>query len=196
MVKKSIAIGIPSGDMVHMDFASSIISLMVEGGVKVDFLINERRSQIVQSREWLVKQALELGCTHLLMLDSDMVFPPQTLSRLLSLNKPVVAVPATTRVMPVRTNVLDMDGKRLKEIPEEVFKVKAVGTAIMLLDLSIFETMEEPWFWLTWDDRRKDVDGEDFTFCYKFKDGVWCDGTLTPYVSHLGQYPYSVRDLR
>ena len=75
-----ILIAVPCMDSVAAQFAQALAMLEKEGHCLVSFVIG---SLIYNSRNDLAKQALKLECDYILWLDSDMVFPPETLKYLL-----------------------------------------------------------------------------------------------------------------
>lgn len=72
-------IAIPCMDMVHTEFARSLLDMYKPEGTKVCFRQN---SLIYDSRNLLTITAMENGFDRILWLDSDMVVPPQTLVHL------------------------------------------------------------------------------------------------------------------
>lgn len=74
-----ILIAVPCMDSVAAQFAQALAMLEKEGKCLVSFVIG---SLIYNSRNDLVKQAMKFECSHILWLDSDMVFPPETLTYL------------------------------------------------------------------------------------------------------------------
>lgn len=75
-----ILIAVPCMDSVAAQFSQALAMLEKEGHCLVSFVIG---SLIYNSRNDLVKQALHYECDYILWLDSDMVFPPETLKYLL-----------------------------------------------------------------------------------------------------------------
>ena len=75
-----ILIAVPCMDQVAAQFAQALAMLEKQGECLVSFVIG---SLIYNSRNDLAKQALKLECDFILWLDSDMVFPPETLTYLL-----------------------------------------------------------------------------------------------------------------
>lgn len=75
-----ILIAVPCMDSVAAQFAQALAMLQKVGDCLVTFVIG---SLIYNSRNDIVKQALKFECTHIMWFDSDMVFPPETLPRLL-----------------------------------------------------------------------------------------------------------------
>ena len=76
-----ILIAVPCMDSVAAQFAQALAMLEKEGKCLVSFVIG---SLIYNSRNDLARQALKLECDYILWLDSDMVFPPETLKYLLN----------------------------------------------------------------------------------------------------------------
>ena len=72
-------IAIPCMDQVAAPFAQSLATLDKAGDCVVSMLIG---SLIYDSRNKLAAQALRLGVDYVLWLDSDVTFPPDTISRL------------------------------------------------------------------------------------------------------------------
>ena len=76
-----IFIAIPSMDQVPAQFAQSLATLnKVDGECLVSFQIG---SLIYHSRDALARKAIECEADYILWLDSDMVFAPDTLAKLL-----------------------------------------------------------------------------------------------------------------
>lgn len=75
-----ILIAVPCMDSVAAQFSQALAMLEKEGKCLVSFAIG---SLIYNSRNDLARQALKLECDYILWLDSDMVFPPETLKYLL-----------------------------------------------------------------------------------------------------------------
>ena len=74
-----ILIAVPCMDSVAAQFAQALAMLEKVGSCLVSFVIG---SLIYNSRNDLARQAMKMDCTHILWLDSDMVFPPETLKYL------------------------------------------------------------------------------------------------------------------
>lgn len=75
-----ILIAVPCMDSVAAQFSQALAMLEKQGNTLVSFVIG---SLIYNSRNDLAKQAMKFGCSYILWLDSDMVFPPETLKYLL-----------------------------------------------------------------------------------------------------------------
>ena len=146
------------------------------------------------SRNISVNMAKERGATHLMFIDNDMVFPPHGINQLLEANKDIIGANYHERGLPLNSTVklADKAGNLLAgredNFPKVPFKVYAVATGFMLINLSVLEKLEKPYFDV-WDNNEFCTD--DFYFCKKAgKAGVevWCDPTLV--VKHIGDFLY------
>jgi GT2 family glycosyltransferase len=117
-------------------------------------------------RNSIVQRALELDCTHLIFLDADMVYPPDTITKLLGHDKDIVGAltfkrwpnfePLLFAGEPYKMILID-------PIPDGLVKVTATGTGCLLIKTSVFEDIY-PWFYFS-KHEGKPV-GEDINFCY------------------------------
>lgn len=153
-------------------------------------------SDISVVRNHIVRQALECDRTHLLTMDTDQVYPTDTVTKLVShAERGLRFVGAKVhRRYPPFDPVLyrGEDPDHYTFVPEEEWKsgelirVDAMGHACAIMDIDIFLEMEYPWFE---SDHRTEADrrmGEDIRFCHKLrKMGVelWVDTSIK--VSHL-----------
>lgn len=110
-----ILIAIPCMDKVEAQFAQALATLEKVGHCIISMEIG---SLIYNSRNNLCKTALQLNCDYILWLDSDMVFPPETLKRLLEVMEKtgadIVSGLYFRRVAPytpVAFSKLDINGK-------------------------------------------------------------------------------------
>lgn len=124
---------------------------------------------IATARNSLVIQALSGGASHLLMLDTDQVYPPDTLTRLMRHQVEICGVTVHSRWMPFSPNLYRGEIGRYQWIPDEemwsgdLVEIDATGTGCLLLDMEIFDKVEPPWFEFQVMDGRPV--GEDIWFC-------------------------------
>ncbi len=185
-----IAIGIPCGDMLHSSFSLSLATMMFHTGQQYRSLslaiIDKRTSLIQRSRQEIVQDAYVLGADKLLFLDSDMTFPPDTLLRLLQLDKPIVGCNASRRSEGDDGTGVGMDGKPIAiDRDRGVIRVKSLGFAVMLIDMKVFaaEISKDNAIFKV---RSKDGTwiGEDRDWCSRHE--IWCDTTLSLEIGHVG----------
>jgi len=74
-----VAIAVPSGDMVHADFAMAYAQLCMASAALQLRLITVKSSIVAQARNNGVELAKNFGADFIFFLDSDMLFPPTAL---------------------------------------------------------------------------------------------------------------------
>lgn len=199
--KPKVIIGVPVSDTDAMRAltAQAIGGAIIgahKAGIDVEDMVLRRSCDIVSNRTWLVRYALEANATHLLFVDSDMLFPSDTIPRLLAHKKEIIGVKYKKREFPIKWLYEGLGD----ESETDLFRVKHVGTGLMLIDLSIFENLGKPknegerptaWFSFGRDSQGALAMGEDVWFCNVARDAgydVWVDPTLQ--IGHIGEYIY------
>jgi hypothetical protein len=194
-------IGIPSADMVYKDFAMHLAG-MVYGFPGMIGLVNAKssiitnvRNQILDAAQELRKQAQSTNRPipeWVLWLDSDMTFPADTLTRLLSHKKDIVGATYPRRVPPFGIIGRTLSGS--KDVPRSgLVEFSHMPFGVLLTRMSIFDKMKKPYFRLTVDEATGQTGGEDFYFCDSVRSlgySLWCDMDLTHQVTHLGQFAF------
>jgi len=162
------------------------------------------------ARNKLVWEAVEARATHLMFIDSDMSFPVDGVDKLIERGLDIVGGLYFKRVVPIHPiakliknkAVVDM---KFEEIPtlKEPFKVDAVGTGFMLINVDVFKKMDPPFFFhttpkefgLTEIPFPDNEVGEDVAFCLKAKKlgfDIWVDPTIK--LGHIGERIYTIDD--
>lgn len=145
---------------------------------------------LADARNSLVQQALDDGCSHLLMLDTDQVYPADTLTKLLSHNVDVCGVRVHRRWMPFDPIFLRGDIGRYESVSEDemysgdLIQVDATGTGCLLFNMDVFLKVSNPWF--AFDIHDGKPVGEDINFCSKAREagvGIYVDTGIE--VGHL-----------
>jgi len=163
---------------------------------------------IFDQRNKLAEVALNEGADYILWLDADMRFPKNTIERLLSHDKDIVGVNATTRNYPVSPTAkhleYDFDKNTSTWIPvnskgkKGIEKVAAIGCGVTLVKRKVFEQTPQPWYWFHPLKSGK-ILGEDIHFCIAAHDAgfeTWVDHGLSNEIGHIGQYTYSWSDIK
>lgn len=181
-----VALGVPSGDLVHADFAMSLAMMCMNPGAQV-FLLNSRSSLIPLGRNQCAAAAQLMKASHLLFLDTDMVFPADVLKRLLAHNKDIVGASYSRRVPPFHPLTVTEEGEHV-HITSGLRRVKLLPTGCMLIRMKVFNTLAKPWFNLVAEGDQ--LRGEDYYFCKNARAAgfeIWCDGDLSMQLGHIGQ---------
>lgn len=144
-----------------------------------------------EARVSLVQQAQFEGCRKLFMMDTDQVYPEDTLTKLLAHDKAVCGVRVHRRWPPFDPIMLRRDEKGYYHVDDEemfsgkLVEVDATGTGALLFNMEIFDTLEEPYFRVRTDETGHHT-GEDIYFCEKAREAghrIYVDTSIE--VQHL-----------
>ena len=189
MTAPLVVLAVPSGDKVHADFAMSLATLCLNPGARC-CVVNAKTSLVPLGRNQCVGAAQLAGATHILFLDSDMVFPPDALKRLLAHQKDIVGAVYSQRTPPFHPLGQTLEGEHLVSFTG-LRRMKIMPTGCLLIALSVFVRLAKPWFNLRAEGEK--ILGEDYYFCEKAREAgleIWCDGDLSQELGHIGQAVY------
>ena len=158
-----VAIAVPSGDMVHADFAMAYAQLcLASAGLPLQ-LTTVKSSIVAEARNNGVELARSFGADFIFFLDSDMLFPPTALFRLLLHRKDIVGATYTKRVAP-----FEILGTKLTEQPAvlsgDLLEMQRIPTGCLLINMCVFEKLSKPYFRFEIDANGAII-GEDYVFC-------------------------------
>lgn len=168
MKKVKLLIAVPCYDTAEAEFLkcySQLLAHLAKEGCDFDVGV-ETGTLVYLAREELSNRAVRGGYTHVLWLDTDMVFEPDIYDRLLALNKPFVAAAFRSRHgRYVACYSKDISICNLMdELPSEPFYAEAAGFGVVLIETKVLQAVRhvcgtcfEPTIRL----------GEDFEFCRK-----------------------------
>jgi hypothetical protein len=152
-------------------------------------------------RNSLAKAALDEGFDWLLMLDSDMRFPSDTLARLLDRNVPIVTCNYSTRRSPAEPiafkSISTLEKLYTDEESTGLEECSANGLGVALIHRTVFEQMPKPWFNIPYIPASDGHWGEDVWFCNQARKAgfpVFVDHDLSKEVKHIGMREYSYED--
>lgn len=179
-----LAVGIPLTDLqVYSHFMFSFLALDKPG--KIDVLMPNYPGQIDVVRNNLVKQTLAIGCTHIIMMDTDQIYNTKDMfARMLAHKLPVVGAMVHRRYPPFDPLLFRGGIGKMRPVPGSeiddgmngvnggLVEVDATGCGCVLYDTQVFiDLMPEDngnWFELKVDESGQPV-GEDIGFCAKLK---------------------------
>lgn len=124
-------------------------------------------------RNDIVEKALAMGVTNLIMMDVDMIYHKDTITRLLSHNLPIVGALCFRRYPPFDSIMLRINGAGYQSVDEwedgELVEVDATGAGCLMFDMEIFRKMPYPWFRFQKNPENGLTIGEDIGFCQDLK---------------------------
>lgn len=170
----NLAIGVPcSFPTVPVSFFYSFVHLE-----RPDFIfIHGDNGPIDVIRNDIVRTSIGWGATKLIMMDTDMIYHPKTITRLLSHNLPIVGALCFRRYPPFDSIMLEAKEengiKGYLSIDEwerdELVEVDATGAGCIMYDMDVFRKMPDPWFKFRHDPDTGVGIGEDIGFCQDLK---------------------------
>lgn len=195
-----VAICIPSSEEVNAQFMISLIGMLVKNQIPIATVANCMSSRIAFNRNFLVEQARYAKATHLLYIDSDMIFPEDSLKRLLSHDVEIVGATASRRSENDDAIGVTLDGERL-QVSSDLVKMKLLGPPLMLIKMSVFNKLRAPWFaeppryMVENDISDTSLMAEDEYFCHTAIAAglnIWCDVGLSMEIGHRGAKTYYI----
>lgn len=192
--RETVCISYCSNDMVHADFAHSLSVAAIHGmghGYSVGISNVRVTGDLGWGRNEQVRLARANQATHILFVDSDMIFPPEVIPYLLASYCPVIGATYSSRRSPRVLTHRDLDNPEgFPSLPHrERFAVASLGMGCVMVDMSVFEGIAEPWFEFT------DQCSEDIYFFRKVNAAgcsVICDLPLSYQVRHVGQFAFGL----
>lgn len=192
-----LLIAIPAMDFICTEFVKSLLRLtdkLKDDGINFETRI-EAGTLVYLARDKLARYAINNGFTHVLWLDSDMVFEPEILEDLQFSGKPFVTGIAHGRRKPYMSCLFksyrpDVVKWEYKDYPHNTFEVAACGMAVVLVEVAILRQVVEKFntaftpteYW-----------GEDVAFCDRVRQigyKVYAEpGVRVGHVGHITIYP-------
>lgn len=195
---RKILIAVPCMDQVPAPFAHSLATLTSWGApdVQVSIYFNIG-SLIYTSRNDLAKRAIKEEADLVMWFDSDMIFPPDTLRKLLAHIDAGADIATglyyrrTQPYTPVVYKTMDVDEEtqqavyeELETVPAEPFEVEACGFGCVLMRTDVFMSV-----FSKYGNMFSPIGnvGEDIAFCWRAKTcgyKILCDPTMK--LGHVG----------
>ena len=194
----NILIGIPTRHDIDIEAAISIMNLDWDGhSITYTHADGAGVYGVAQARNRLVEKAINGEYDKLLMIDSDMILPEDTIIHLLDPDVPIVTGVARYKNdsgrAPIFKSTQDATGSnawKWDDIPPGRFPISNGGVACGMIDVSLLKRMPRPWF--VWQERANGTySGEDIGFYEKVKSmGIqpYADGRVR--CGHVGRHVY------
>ena len=161
-----LGIGLPlSFPMVPADFFESF--MLMEKGEYV--LLRSKDGPIDMLRNGLVGLALAAGCTHLVMLDTDMYYDIKTIPKLLSHERDVVGALYFRRCPPFEPFMVKNNEYILEWEEGDLIEVDRTAGGCILFNMKVFDKIDPPWFEVEKTENGMIKLGEDYNFCDKLR---------------------------
>lgn len=188
-----LLIAVPTTDYLHVDFVKSLVGLADElERRKIEHTVALQSGTLVYiARNKLASKAVNDGYTHVLWLDSDMVFSEKIVDDLLFCGKEMVCGAFVSRRPPygacVYHSIRKNEIEKVHDFGTKPFRVDGCGFACVLMTTELlqavmlkFGTAFQP----------TDYYGEDLAFCWRVGQigrEIWCEPTAR--VGHIAHVP-------
>ena len=188
-----LLIAVPTTDYVHADFVKSLCDLTSELSRKqINYKVEVLSGTLVYiARTRLANKAINENFTHVLWLDSDMVFNNQVVDDLMFCGKEMVCGAFVSRRPPygpcVYSSIKKGEVEKVKEFGTTPFKVDGCGFATVLTSVDLLQAVTQK-FGTTF--QPTEYYGEDLAFCWRVKQvgrEIWCDPSVRP--GHIAHVP-------
>ena len=192
-----LMIAIPTYDYMHFQFVQCLTKLIRRlDADEIDFeVIYQGGTLVYVGRDKLAKMAIDQGFTHILWLDSDMIFNEDLLENLMLSGKSFVTGIAHARRAPHVSCIFNeiwpaVDRWEGHDYPKGTFKIGGCGFACVLMETKVAEkvyTINGTAFF-----PMKEL-GEDLAFCKRARDAgieLWAEPRVwLGHIGHITVYP-------
>lgn len=192
---KTILIAIPISKYIESETFKSIYDLEIPVGYQTEFRyfsgyqLDRTRNQIAN---------ISLNYDYLFFIDSDIVLPKYSLSRLISRNKEIVTglyLKKTIRSIEYEVYLKNEKHRYIAQTNfsnDDLISIDGCGLGCCLIKTDIFKKIEYPYFLDTSLDITDRQLSEDLYFCRKSKRaGIELFADLTVICGHLGSYNFT-----
>ena len=190
-----LLIAVPTTDYIPADFVKSLAKLQQElgrRGIAYDVEI-QSGTLVYIARNRLANKAVNERYTHVLWIDSDMVFGETVYEDLMDVGKEMVCGAFVSRRPPygpcIYTSIKENAIEKVKDFGIRPFRVDGCGFALVLTSVELLQAVNQkfgtcfqptPYY------------GEDLAFCWRVKQlgrEIWCEPTVRPgHIAHVPVY--------
>ena len=190
-------VAVPTTDYVNASFMQCLTALerkLARDGTDFDEQIIGG-TLVYWARNRIAKRAIDGGYTHVLWLDSDMIFGENTVDDLLWCGKDMVCGAFVSRKPPygpcIYSSIEDPANMvKVEDFGLEPFRVDGCGMAVVLTSV---ELLKKVWDRFGTCFQPMDRYGEDLAFCERVKaigGEIWCEPTVrVGHIAHIPVYP-------
>jgi len=179
--KPTVYIAMPCYDSVKINTMLSVIRLVQQlgkSGIKIG--INTMKSPLIhQARNYLTSVFLTTDYTHLLFIDSDVEFEPESVLRMLVAKKEIICTPYRVKAEQLDKHIYTVEFKNPKNIPilpGGLVELEAGPTGLMLIDRGVFERIIKNHPELKIKNKATSTADKSHEFYYNFFDFGFSDG--------------------
>lgn len=197
-----VHVAIPCLDMCPVSFALSLAAMLQtvawDRKLRKEIAVSlgsQQGSLIMDARNALVAQAQAVHASHILFLDSDMTFPPDTLSILASHHKPFVGASYVKRYG--KHEILGIPFGTYNPDLAPLAEMLTLPLGVALIKLSVFDSLPRPYFKYEQGPDPASSISEDTYLCNAVRAAghrIYADVELTKRIGHVGMKTFTVQD--
>ena len=190
-----LLIAIPTTDYIPADFVKSLAKLQQELGRRgIAYDVEVQSGTLVYiARNRLANKAINERYTHVLWIDSDMVFGEKVYEDLMDVGKEMVCGAFVSRRPPygpcIYTSIEQNAIEKVKDFGIRPFRVDGCGFALVLTTVELLQAVTQKFGTCF---QPTDYYGEDLAFCWRVKQlgrEIWCEPTVRPgHIAHVPVY--------
>lgn len=193
-----LLIAVPCMDYVHVDFMNSLLNLcqhLQHEGICYKAEI-QSGTLIYFARNRLANKAVCENFTHILFLDSDMVFDESIVETMRFMDKDMVCGAFQSRRQPYGSCIFTSLNpvRRVKEYGMVPFQVEGCGMACTMISTEVIKEVQSRYGSPFDPEKIEGINfGEDTAFCWRARKcgyEIWCDPTVRiGHIAHVPIYP-------
>lgn len=148
-------------------------------------------------REEAAKSIVNSGASHVMFIDSDMMFPKDTIKKLLSRDKDIIGANYVQRVDQTQWSAKINGESVISTGCKDIQEVDSIGLGMCLIKIDVFKKMPQPWFDVPFE--YGTYIGEDISFCRHATNNrykIYIDHSLSQDVHHLGEIKLGVENFQ
>lgn len=181
----NVCVCTPCRDFVRAGYTYDLVYLLAQTPDCMYSVVSDC-TVLPDGRNLLVERALPAGAQHVLFIDSDMRFSPDSLNSLLEHKKDIIGANYRERKRDLPT--ASFKGERIYSKDKTgLQQAGVVGMGFCLIKAEVFYSLEPPWFSTPWAGERHITD--DVYFCHKAAAAgyfIWIDHDVSHNVRHIG----------
>lgn len=197
-----LMVAIPTAGRVPIGFATSLTGMvarfattkvptMPEKSITLSLRVLES-SNWITNREKLARQAVDEDFTHIVWLDDDMTFEPETLEVVLGRRQDIVLTNYLIKCEPPDFVAVGLDGERVatRESSTGMQEILYSGFGFSVISTEVFKRTGQPWFLPYFNAEKSEYTTEDNPFFERARAAgfkVYLDHDASKLLGHVGQ---------
>src|SRR3990167_5100598 len=138
-----IALGLATNRLIKAKTAQSLLELVNHTKHNLEIIVSQKGYNCAENRNYIAAQAVKKGCTHLMHVDDDMIYEPDTIERLIVHDKDILGGLYKTKYPERQDCVIEyLEGG----MQEGVFECGALGTGLLLVKTDVYRQVPQPWY--------------------------------------------------